>query len=54
MDQEAKDKLTTKLEFKLNSVDGKLTAAEYDAISSKLFPKVKPYINMIDNKRGPF
>ena len=26
----------------------------YNIISAKIFPKVKPYINMIDNTKGPY
>ena len=33
---------------------GKLDESGYNNISSRVFPKVKPHINMIDNTLGPF
>jgi len=33
---------------------GKIDEKGYNTISAMIFPAVKPYINMIDNTKGPY
>ena len=37
-----------------NSKNGEIDEATYNKFSLDLFPKIKPFVNMIDNTKGPF
>jgi hypothetical protein len=52
--QKIEQNLTASLNNIYNMKDEKLDEADYNKISFELFPKVKPYVNMIDNTKGPF
>ena len=54
MTDEEKQKIEENLTASLKDKDEKLDEADYNKISFELFPKVKPYVNMIDNTKGPF
>lgn len=52
------DKL--KADFEANAIKVNGTATKwidengYNNLSTSVFPEVKPYVNMIDNSKGPF
>ena len=54
LEENGKADIEQKLDVILANYSGKLNEATYNKFSSELFPKIKPYVNMIDNTKGPF